>query len=426
LRRSGSSARRQVSDDMNILMIGDTLPQDKPGGGGTYLLELSRRLASSGHRVFVMVQMHNPACPVYETEDGVHIYRFDYNRRTALTSLISRFLNARKLFEKLAQEVKFDVINVHFSLGAFGVFGSRLSRSVPCIFTFHGPWSHEALIENTRRIKDEKSLAGLSGLLKEKLAFWVMSYIERRVVQKTNKFLVISRFSKDLLARIYKVSEEKIAVIPSGVDLARFHLNGDKNAAKSKIGIPPHLPVLLSVRRLVSRMGLEHLIEAMPLLLKQQKALLVIGGTGYLEHELRYLVGKLGLEDHVRFVGYVSDEELPLYYQAADLFIIPSVAYEGFGLVTLEALSSGVPVLGSRVGGTVEILEKLDSGLLISDNRPESLAEAISVTLARKDLTPNRLRQFVEKNYCWESIFPRVEKCFVDTADRSNEKHFVS
>ncbi len=415
-----------ASGNMNILMIGDAIPQDKPGGGGTYLIELARRLAANGHQVFVLAQLHDPGRPAYERKDGVHIYRFDCPGRNVLTSLAGRFRSARRVFEQLACEVEFDLINIHFSLGAFGVLRSRLSRSVPRIFTFHGSWPREALIENHRLTGDGKSLARIRGRLKGMIAFPVMSCVERSVVRKTDKFQAISRSSADLLREIYKVREDRIAVIPSGADLARFHPNGNKRAAKSKLGIRADLPVLLSVRRLVSRMGLEHLIESMPVLLRRQELLLVIGGTGYLESKLRRLVRKLGLDDYVRFAGRISDDDLPLYYQAADLFVIPSIAYEGFGLVTLEALSSGVPVLGSRVGGTVEILEQLDPELLVSDNRPEPLADAISSALARDDLAPGRLRQFVKENYDWEDILPRVEKCFADAANSPHEKHSLS
>ncbi len=135
-----------------------------------------------------------------------------------------------------------------------------------------------------------------------------------------------------------------------------------------------------------------------------------------MEHRLKALAKEYNLQEHIRFVGQISEELLPLYYQAADLFVLPSLDFEGFGLVTLEALSSGLPVVGTNIGGTPEILENLDPRLLVEKTSAEKLAEGIMTTLDRHQYNPNDLHRFTIENHSWNAIFPRLEELFQDTA----------
>ena len=122
-------------------------------------------------------------------------------------------------------------------------------------------------------------------------------------------------------------------------------------------------------------MGLENLIVAFNELQKKAADIqLVIGGNGPLEDELMGLARSFGIEKKVHFTGFISEEQLPLYYQMADLFVLPTKELEGFGLVTLEAMASGLPVIGTPVGGTKEILTKFNTEFLFDDTTPESIA----------------------------------------------------
>jgi glycosyltransferase involved in cell wall biosynthesis len=123
-------------------------------------------------------------------------------------------------------------------------------------------------------------------------------------------------------------------------------------------------------------MGIDELLRAVRILASDELDLAVVGG-GLLTDEFRRLSSELGIDRQVSFVGRVAEEELPDWYRAADLFVLPTVAYEGFGMVTAEALASGTPVVGTPVGATPELLEPLDSRLLARDSDPDSLAIAI-------------------------------------------------
>jgi len=145
---------------------------------------------------------------------------------------------------------------------------------------------------------------------------------------------------------------------------------------------------------------------------KRDDVYLIIGGTGSLEGKLKQLTSKLNLDKFVRFEGFIPEEHLSLYYQSADVFILPTKFLEGFGLVTLEALSSGLLVLGTPVGGTKEILGRFDSSLLFPDTSPESMADSISryIKYPGLDELGRKCREFVIRNYSWESAVTEFDK----------------
>ena len=142
----------------------------------------------------------------------------------------------------------------------------------------------------------------------------------------------------------------------------------------------------------------------------------VLGGEGPLKNELISLTKELEIENNVKFAGFIPELKLPDYYRMADIFILPTLELEGFGLITLEALASGVLVLGTPVGGTVEILSRLDSKYLFKDTEPESMAELIIKTCRefknnpglRQDVS-SRCRLFVEENYSWKKNIDLLE-----------------
>jgi glycosyltransferase involved in cell wall biosynthesis len=213
----------------------------------------------------------------------------------------------------------------------------------------------------------------------------------------------------------YGVPAGKLVLIPAGVDAARFAPTLSRVEARQKMGLPFDRPLLFTVRRLYARMGLENLVAAMATVVQQQPAaLLLIGGLGPLAGRLQEAVAAQGLGENVRLLGYIPEEQLPLYYRAADLFVLPTVELEGFGLVTLEALACGTPVLGTPVGGTVEILSGLDPALLCRSPQPDDLAEGIGRLLADPALMPSAeaCRHYVLEHYSWDDMAARLEVLF--------------
>jgi len=176
--------------------------------------------------------------------------------------------------------------------------------------------------------------------------------------------------------------------------------------------------LLLTVRDLEPRMGLDALIRAVALVRKDLVLRLVIGGEGRLRPELETLVNCLAVSDIVRFAGFIPEAELPSYYQAADCFVLPTRDLEGFGLVTVEALACGTPVLGTPVGATPEILSPLAPELLTEDASPEAMVRGLRrvAPLLRDDGFRARCRAHAERHYDWQTAVARLEELLVELA----------
>jgi glycosyltransferase involved in cell wall biosynthesis len=139
-------------------------------------------------------------------------------------------------------------------------------------------------------------------------------------------------------------------------------------------------------------------------------ALLAIAGTGPLVGQLRARIQARGLDDHVRLLGFVADADLPLFYRACDLSIVPSLALEGFGLTTIESLAAGTPVLVTPVGGLPETVQALDAGLVLADARPATLAAGLADALrgALPLPSPQRCARYARTHFDWPVIAGRV------------------
>jgi glycosyltransferase involved in cell wall biosynthesis len=181
---------------------------------------------------------------------------------------------------------------------------------------------------------------------------------------------------------------------------------------RERLELPGNALLLLTVRDLEQRMGIDTLLEALTRLPKERPFYCLIGGTGPLRGFLEKLCERLGLADRVRFLGYIREDQLPLYYQAADLFVLPTRAHEGFGLVTVEALACGTPVVGTPAGATPEILSPLNPRLVASSCEASSLASALQAAypLVDDEDFRRRCRSYTEANYSWDLHAEILEK----------------
>ena len=310
----------------------------------------------------------------------------------------------------------FDCINFHQPFSAIGVVNSPLSIQTPKIYTCHSLSFEEYISRN-----------GNSNHLFSKFQNFIQSIghkkIERNILNKSNEIVVLSKFTKEKINNIYKINNNKIRIIPGGVDLNKFAPPIDKEIIRKKLNIPSNKIILFTVRNLVQRMGIDHLIIALNDLIKQNAEInLVIGGEGKLKTGLIALARSFGIEDHIHFVGFISEDNLPAYYQMADMFVLPTKELEGFGLVTLEAMASGLPVVGTPVGGTNEILGEFDSSFLFKGIDPDSMAKLISEKYQMIKHNPRKWKQisqqcrnFVEHNYSWDKNIEALEDLFEKT-----------
>lgn len=406
---------------MNLLIVTDVSIHNVIGGAERVLFEQSTRLAARGHSVHLITRRLPEHRAERETIRGVEEIRCAFEPRGGLRSIAKTWQEARRHLACLHQQLHVDGLNVHQPLTALGLMSQAANLGIPRVYTCHSLSAEEYLSRHTE--------CGPSSRVLRRMQAGGRNWIEGRVLRHCNRIVTLSHYTREKLQRVHGIPGDRVEVVPGGVDLVRFHPAGDKAAARKELSVPQDRFVLLTVRNLVPRMGLDRLVLAMQeVAAKIPQTLLVIGGHGPLRDKLLALVNRLGLRDHVHMVGFIPEEALVRYYQMADLFVLPSQDLEGFGMVTLEALACGLPVLGTPVGGTQEILTRWDPGFLLSDSRPQTMARGIidchrrlaesadqAVSISR------RCREFVESHYSWDRNVAALES-ILDGARRPAPK----
>jgi len=281
----------------------------------------------------------------------------------AAQSLPLRLMAARRALRREISVQRPDVISSHFALYTFP--GLDVTRGIPQVSHFQGPWADESHVEGADSFGQRAK-----------------RYLEQAVYARSSRLIVLSdAFGKILTAR-YGISPERIRVVPGCVNVDQFDLPITPAEARLKLQLPQGRPIVLAVRRLVRRMGLEDLIDAVKLLRKRvPDVLLLIAGKGRLQDELQARIGDAGLDDNVRLLGFVPDQHLPALYRAATISVVPTVALEGFGLITVESLASGTPVLVTPVGGLPEAVAGLSPDLVLPSTGAAAIAQGLGAAL---------------------------------------------
>jgi glycosyltransferase involved in cell wall biosynthesis len=403
---------------LNILLVADVSIAKVIGGAERVLYEQSTRLAQRGHSVHILTRR----LPVHDSDmdiiQGVREWRFGFPSFNLRPFLKSTFFDCRHLFCHLQEKFSFNILNFHQPYTALGVLSSREARGIPRVYTCHS-LSFEEFASRSSSPQNMKDWVWY------RLQLFGRKLTEKALLGKSNRIIVLSEYTREKILREYGITESKAEIIPGAVSLTRFRISENKSAIRRRLGIPEDCFVLLTIRNLVSRMGLENLILALKLAAEKRKdILLTVGGEGPLAEKLLDMARDAGVDDFVRFAGFIPEEELPSYYQMADLFVLPTKELEGFGMVTVEALASGLPVLGTPVGGTKEILAHLGPEFLFADSNPVSMADLILETIERWDGDPKNYneisqncRHIAERNYSWEVHIDRLEDLFHRTAN---------
>jgi glycosyltransferase involved in cell wall biosynthesis/SAM-dependent methyltransferase len=392
-------------------MVSDVSPSHPLGGGERMLWEQARRLAERGHDVRLVSRADRDAAAAVSIErERVRIRQFRADRRSIARFIQSSIFEARRAVTDALSRETADVLHVHQPLAGYGALASRAGGRLPSLYSFYSPAPLEYRSRQGMTARHRAGLVGATGAA-------VLWALERACLKRAGLVHVLSDFSAEQLWKLYAVPRERLVRIRGAAATDRFTPAPDRAATRSTLGLPADRPLLLTVRNLEARMGLDTLLEAMSRLrVSCPRALLLIGGAGSLRGALEAQSQALGLGGHVKFLGFVPDADLPRYYQAADLFVLPTRELEGFGLVTVEALACGTPVLGTPVGATPEILRALCPSLVFRDTAPEAMAEDLERFLAGKERDPDaytRLRAacrgHVERYYTWERATDELE-----------------
>ena len=307
-----------------------------------------------------------------------------------------RWLRARQQATERLETGRFDLVASHFALYSLPFIDAVAPR--PLVVHFHGPWAAESAVEGA--------------------ASWAVSFkrrLERAVYDRADRFIVLSQAFKQVLSTTYGVPLALIEVCQGGVNVDAYDTGLTRAYARHSLGWPSDRPIILAVRRLARRMGLENLLEAVDAVrIKLPDVLLLIAGKGPIAEELAARIETMDLGNHVRLLGFVPDADLPLAYRAADLSVVPTVSLEGFGLITVESLAAGTPVLVTPVGGLPEILEGLAPQLILPDTSPGALAEGIRESLLGTLGLPdaNACRSYAREHYDWSVAAARVRDVY--------------
>jgi glycosyltransferase involved in cell wall biosynthesis len=280
----------------------------------------------------------------------------------------------------------------HFAMHAFPVL-PQVARH-PLVVHFQGPWGQESRVEGAR---------SLAVLAKER--------IERAVYGRAAHAIVLSTAFRDVLAQRFRVPMQRIHVIPGGVDVDRFAIALSRRKSRRALGWPTDRPIVLGVRRLVRRVGVDTLIEAaVALRARVPDVLVLIAGDGPLRDELAARIAALGLDDHVRLLGFVPDEELPMAYRAADLSVVPSLSLEGFGLTTVESLAAGTPCVVTPVDGLTDVVAPLAPQLVAESTSSEDVAALLAAALLEEIAVPSAEEcvSYARRDFDWPVIAGRV------------------
>ena len=356
--------------------------------------------------------------------EGIKIFRFPYFfpikfqrlaydggilpniKRSWLARIQLPFLFLAELFYavKIIKKEKIDVINSHWIVPN-GLVGAI------CRFFFGTP---HVLTEHA---------AGLVALKKLPMKRFVSNFI----VENTDIFTVVSSYIyKELLNLLILYSttgiknNKKFKIIPMGVEVSKFISKVNKKSLKRKYNIDSK-NVLLFIGRLVEKKGLEYLLKAFPNILKTNpNTLLVICGDGPLKERYEELSKKMKLDNFVKFVGKISEEEKLDYLAMADILVVPSIKTkegdtEGLPVVILEGGASEKPIVASNVGGISDAIYDRLNGFLVRQKDPKMLAEKINILLSNVTLRKKfgkRSRKLVEKKYSWQIVSSKYSEVF--------------
>jgi D-inositol-3-phosphate glycosyltransferase len=349
------------------------------GGMNVYVRELARELARMRVRADIFTRSQNPAIPrVSAIGDGVRVVHLPAGREAPLArervyAHLDEFVDGVEGF-RIAHGLDYDLIHGHYWLS--GVVGLVLRErwGVPLVQMFH----------TLGRLKNDASRNGAEREPDLRIAE------ETRIIGAADRVVAATAVERAHLVRHYGAAAARIAVIPCGVDTALF-APGDQAAARDALGLDAR-PRLLYVGRLAPIKGLETLLDGMARLRAagSRAQLCIVGGDtdepldGH-EGELRARLSRLDLRDTVTFVGAQPQERLRAWYVAADATVLPSY-YESFGMVALEAMACGSPVVASRVGGLQTTVRDRVTGLLVPDHDAAALAETLARVLDDADL----------------------------------------
>jgi glycosyltransferase involved in cell wall biosynthesis len=377
------------------------------GGTGAYVYYLSNELMKNGYKIWVVTGSDQTLD--LKVNKQLNVFFLKIPRIPVVKSFTLAASSYRKL-SGVRGTVDVDITHANLPLTPNFAVPPNFGKTLVC--TVHSTWKGEA-----EAIRGEP-YSRLNANEKFMVSFnWFLRIFEEKMLERANKIIAVSYFTKRELLEYYKVREERIRVIHNGVDINKFKPAKDKRKIKEELGFDADDLAILSVGRLYARKGLFTLIESMPAVVKRFKnAKFIISGKGQSD-EMRKLIAhaeKIGVKDSIIFTGYYPDKKLPKLYQAADVFAF-STFYEHHPFAVLEALATALPVVTTNVGGIPETIESGKNGLLVEPFNPRQFADMILYLLEHPAEAADMgflARKTIEERFDWRIVVKDVLRVY--------------
>lgn len=378
------------------------------GGMNVYVREVSRQLGKNGMTVDVFTRWSDPTIPqIVQFDDHARVIHLKAGpvkpvHKSQIFQHLPEFIcNLRRFKED--EDLRYRLLHSHYWLSGWVAGLLRQRWSVPHVAMFHTLGG----MKNRARPEEKESVQRVD--------------IERKIIASADALVASSHDEKAGMISLYGANPRKIKVIPCGVDLTLFRPM-ERRQAKQSLGLDGKR-ILLFVGRIEPLKGLDLLFETLASLRSTfgDLRLLVLGEEARLDgelHRLKRYARQLQVEGSVTFTGIVDRERLPVYYNAADICVVPS-HYESFSLVAAEALACGTPVVASQVGGLQSLIVDHENGLLVPSHSPQAFSATIRVLLQDDELRGHlsRTARRSVQEIGWSAIAKEVLVVYDELAD---------
>jgi 1,4-alpha-glucan branching enzyme len=372
------------------------------GGTGAYVYYLSRQLQKLGHDIHIITRSEVNST---ETVDGININHIKCGGNP-VTKYWGFARSTSKKLEELNEKFALDII--HANLPLVPNFAIPEESSKVIISTVHSTWKGEAESirhEGMRKLNsNERFMLRFNSLLRSS---------EKKLMTRSDALVAVSMYTKKELIEFYGIEEDKIQVIYNGVDMQKFNPNKNKASLRREIGLEEKQKIVLFVGRFYRRKGLTTLLQSIPKVVQKFRDVkFVISGEGSKQNKTKLIrmARKLRIQNSILFLGYFPDEKLPDLYAASDIFVLPAL-YENFPFAILEAQSTGLPVISTKVGGIPELIIDKKTGLLFDPENSEQLVEEITALLQNPQFAEEigtRGRRRIKEKFNWSLITKEV------------------
>lgn len=383
---------------MKVLMMSWEYPPKNIGGLSNHVYFLSQSLKKLGHEVHIITCKEGEAS-LYEEDSGVFVYRIvPYNldgEDFTKWVMHMNFAMAEAAAKLINTAGKFDIVHAHDWLSLYSARFVKWTYNIPLVCTIHATehGRNRGIWTDTQRYISS--------------AEWLLTF-------ESWKVIVCSHYMKEEIKNIFSLPEDKIYVIPNGINKEIFDIQFDNMKFRRKYAKDDER-IVFYIGRHVYEKGIQLLIEAAAdIINKYHNVKFVIAGTGTMTDELRERAKMLKLSEKAIFTGYMSDEEKIKMYRVSDIAVFPSL-YEPFGIVALESMAAGCPVVVSDVGGFKEIIEHKVNGMKTIGGSKDSLKDNILMLLENeklRDFIVENGYNFISANYNWDNIARDTERLY--------------